>query len=154
MLGIAAAVIAFSMIGLGVSSCGTSLLVLMSKRVPDSLRAPAATTVWMMMILGFALTAVTAGRWLDPFSPERLVWVTTCVSLFALTLSLLSMWKLEGAPTPALEQAHRAAPTRADFARTLQEVWLEPQARHFTVFVFLSMLAYSAQDLILERSFV
>lgn len=150
MLGITTAVIAFSMIGLGVSSCGTSLLVLMSKRVPDSLRAPAATTVWMMMILGFALTAVTAGRWLDPFSPERLVWVTTCVSVVALTLSLLSMWRLEGVSAPALGQGQRPAPTRADFARTLQAVWLEPQARHFTVFVFLSMLAYSAQDLILE----
>ena len=51
--GIVLAVLAFSMIGLGVSSCGTSLLVLMSKQVPDALRAPAATTVWMMMILGF-----------------------------------------------------------------------------------------------------
>ena len=30
------------------------------------------------------------------------------------------------------------------------EVWTEPAARTFTVFVFMSMLAYSAQDLILE----
>jgi BCD family chlorophyll transporter-like MFS transporter len=103
-VGIAMAIVAFSMIGLGVSSCGTSLLVLMSKRVPDALRAPAATTVWMMMILGFALTAVTAGRWLDPFSPQRLVWVTTCVSLLAFALSSLSLWKLEGNPT--LSPAH------------------------------------------------
>jgi hypothetical protein len=29
-------------------------------------------------------------------------------------------------------------------------VWAEPDARRFTVFVFVSMLAYSAQDLILE----
>ncbi|MFZ9423721.1 MAG: BCD family MFS transporter [Limnohabitans sp.] len=149
-MGIAMAIVAFSMIGLGVSSCGTSLLVLMSKRVPDALRAPAATTVWMMMILGFALTAVTAGRWLDPFSPQRLVWVTTCVSVLAFALSSLSLWKLEGNPTLSLRQAPAPAPTRADFSRTLREVWQEPQARHFTVFVFLSMLAYSAQDLILE----
>jgi BCD family chlorophyll transporter-like MFS transporter len=149
-LGIALACVAFSMIGLGVSSCGTSLLVLMSKRVPDALRAPAATTVWMMMILGFALTAVTAGRWLDPFSPERLVWVTTCVSLLALGLSSLSLWKLEGPSTLSLTTSSRHAPTREEFVQTLTQVWREPQARHFTVFVFLSMLAYSAQDLILE----
>jgi BCD family chlorophyll transporter-like MFS transporter len=36
------------------------------------------------------------------------------------------------------------------FAVALQEVWSETQARRFTVFVFLSMLAYSMQDLILE----
>jgi BCD family chlorophyll transporter-like MFS transporter len=32
----------------------------------------------------------------------------------------------------------------------LAQVWSEPAARRFTVFVFLSMLAYSLQDLILE----
>jgi BCD family chlorophyll transporter-like MFS transporter len=29
-------------------------------------------------------------------------------------------------------------------------VWADPEARRFTIFVFMSMLAYSAQDLILE----
>jgi BCD family chlorophyll transporter-like MFS transporter len=32
----------------------------------------------------------------------------------------------------------------------MAEVWAEPNARRFTLFVFVSMLAYSAQDLILE----
>jgi BCD family chlorophyll transporter-like MFS transporter len=36
------------------------------------------------------------------------------------------------------------------FKKTLHMVWSEPQAKAFTVFVFLSMLAYSSQDLILE----
>ena len=39
---------------------------------------------------------------------------------------------------------------RAGFRQALAQVWGEPQARWFTVFVFLSMLAYSSQDLILE----
>jgi BCD family chlorophyll transporter-like MFS transporter len=36
------------------------------------------------------------------------------------------------------------------FRTALAQVWDEPQARRFTVFIFVSMLAYSAQDLILE----
>jgi BCD family chlorophyll transporter-like MFS transporter len=36
------------------------------------------------------------------------------------------------------------------FREALAGVWAEPRARRFTVFVFVSMLAYSAQDLILE----
>ena len=36
------------------------------------------------------------------------------------------------------------------FRVALSEVWAEPAARHFTIFVFMSMLAYSSQDLILE----
>jgi BCD family chlorophyll transporter-like MFS transporter len=32
----------------------------------------------------------------------------------------------------------------------MEQVWSEPRARRFTIFIFVSMLAYSAQDLILE----
>jgi BCD family chlorophyll transporter-like MFS transporter len=39
---------------------------------------------------------------------------------------------------------------RAGFKQALREVWAEPDARRFTLFVLLSMLSYSAQDLVLE----
>ena len=47
--------------------------------------------------------------------------------------------------------APRDAPAdRAPFGVALRAVWADAPARHFAVFVFVSMLAYSAQDLILE----
>lgn len=36
------------------------------------------------------------------------------------------------------------------FRQALAEVWSEPEARRFSIFIFVSMLAFSAQDLILE----
>ena len=81
--GLALAALGFLLIGLGVSACGTSLLVLLAKRVADTRRAAAATTVWVMMIAGFAVTAGTAGSLLDPYSPERLVLVTAGVAAIA-----------------------------------------------------------------------
>ena len=42
------------------------------------------------------------------------------------------------------------AAARPAFRKALAEVWDDREARRFTVFVFVSMLAYSAQDLILE----
>jgi BCD family chlorophyll transporter-like MFS transporter len=42
-------------------------------------RAPAATIVWVMMIVGFILTAAIAGGQLDPFTMTRLVVVTSIV---------------------------------------------------------------------------
>jgi BCD family chlorophyll transporter-like MFS transporter len=39
---------------------------------------------------------------------------------------------------------------KTSFREALGQVWRESAARRFTVFVFVSMLAYSAQDLILE----
>ncbi len=148
--GIALAVVGFSMIGLGVSACGTSLLVMLAKRVPADRRAAAATIVWMMMIAGFAITAGVAGKLLDPYSPERLLAVTGGVSLLAFAVTLLALRGLEGAPASPAASAQPAAAPRPAFRVALSQVWGEPVARRFTIFVFVSMLAYSSQDLILE----
>jgi BCD family chlorophyll transporter-like MFS transporter len=153
-MGLFLCIVAFAMIGLGVSACGTSLLVLMAKRVPDSRRAPAATLVWMMMILGFAVTAVIVGKLIDPYKPEQLIRVTAGLALLVVGVATLSMWGLEGKRTDGNEcsTARTASGPRSasKFKETLRQVWREPQAKTFTIFVFLSMLAYSAQDLILE----
>lgn len=147
MLGIIAAVLAFAVIGVGVSACGTSLLVLLAKRVPAPRRAAAATIVWLMMIMGFALTAGIAGKLLDPYSPQRLMAVTSAVAVLAIALTVIALYRLEGAGEAPLETANEPKPR---FREALGQVWAEPAARQFTVFVFVSMLAYSAQDLILE----
>jgi BCD family chlorophyll transporter-like MFS transporter len=147
--GIALAVLAFSLVGIGVSACGTSLLVLLAKRVPESRRAPAATLVWMMMIFGFALTSGLAGELLEPFSPARLVAVSATVSVLAVVLTLLAVLRLEG-PARPVQPGSEPAAAKPAFRQALQQVWAEAPARRFTVFVFVSMLAYSAQDLILE----
>ena len=145
-LGIALAVVSFAMVGVGVSAGGTSLLVLLAKRVDAPRRASAAALVWVMMIVGFAVTAGLAGRFLDPYSPARLMAVSGVVSLVAVAVAALALWGLEG-------HGRSAAPPREskpDFIAALREVWREPDARRFTIFVFVSMLAYSMQDLILE----
>lgn len=157
MLGLALAMVSYVLIGGGVSACGTSLLVLMAKRVAAPRRAAAATIVWMMMIAGFAITATAAGKLLDPFSSLRLVAVAAGISGIALVITLVAMWRLEGddSPVEALagpvhEETVDPAAERSEFVMALRQVWGEPEARRFTLFVFVSMLAYSAQDLILE----
>ena len=145
--GMVLAVLAFAAVGLGVSASGTSLLVLLAKQVDEPRRAAAAATVWVMMIVGFALTAGLAGRALDPYGPMRLVQVSGTVSVIAVCVTALALWRLEPAPAAASTATLGARP---DFLRALAEVWRDDDARRFTVFVFFSMLAYSTQDLILE----
>jgi BCD family chlorophyll transporter-like MFS transporter len=143
--GLALAVLSFAAIGLGVSAAGTSLLVLLAKRVDAPRRAPAATLVWLMMIFGFALTATLAGRFLDPYSPARLLAVSATVSALAFVLAMLALRGLEGRQALPPDTARKTP-----FSVALAEVWADRSARRFTVFVFVSMLAFSAQDLILE----
>ena len=142
-------VLAYALIGAGVGAAGTNLLALLAIRTEPSRKAAAAAIVWIMMIMGFVLTAGIGGGFLKPFSFERLILVTSVVSAIALTVTFLALRGLEPAST------HQAAPAPSEndgqaFRAALRETWADPQARRFTVFVFVSMLAYSAQDLILE----
>ncbi|MBK8323767.1 MAG: BCD family MFS transporter [Betaproteobacteria bacterium] len=148
--GIALAVAGFVLIGVGVGAAGTSLLVLLAKRVDDRRRAPAATIVWIMMIAGFAVTAGVAGHLLDPYTPARLVAVTGAVCAIAMSVTVAALWGVEGHAAPVGEGEGREPKSNVPFREALAQVWDETQSRRFTVFIFVSMLAYGAQDLILE----
>jgi BCD family chlorophyll transporter-like MFS transporter len=149
--GIALALAAFLMIGAGVGASGTCLLVLLAASVSQDRRAAAATITWIMMIAGFAVTAGVAGAFLDPFSYTRLVIITSIVSAIALITTVAALWGLE-TRTGGSRQAtvDEPRPTRDDFVAALREVASEPRTMRFALFVFISMLAYSAQDLVLE----
>lgn len=151
-LGIALCVVAFVAVGLGVGACGTALLVLISTSVAPTRLAAAATVTWVMMIAGFIVTTVIVGEMLEPFSLDRLVEVTAVVAAGAFLLTCVAVWGVErprGAAADAQAAASRAAPP-PDFWTALREVWQEPHSRRLASFVFMSMLAYSAQDLVLE----
>lgn len=154
--GIALAAFSFVLIALGVGAAGTNLLVLLAKRVEAKRRPAAATIVWLMMIVGFIVTTASAGQLLEPFTLTRLVLVSSGVSAIAFVVSLCAIWDVEGHPSPGADASASAprdtdsTPATEPFMVALREVWQEPVARQFTLFVFVSMLAYSAQDLILE----
>jgi BCD family chlorophyll transporter-like MFS transporter len=148
--GLVLSVLAFVLVGVGVSAAGTSLLTLLAKRVDAPRRAGAAALVWVMMIVGFAVTAGAAGHFLDPYTPARMLAVSGSVSLLAVIVTLGALRGLEGGAQSSLEDPSQPPARVSTFRRALAEVWAEPDARHFTIFVFVSMIAYSAQDLILE----
>ena len=144
------AFIGFFGIGLGSGATGTSLLVLLAKQVRTERKPAAATIVWFMMIAGFAITAGTAGQFLDPYTPARLLTVTGTVSLIAISITLLAIRGLEKTGPIAADTPTPGKALALPFRHALIEVWQDQSARRFTVFVFISMLAYSLQDLILE----
>ncbi|MEO1245790.1 MAG: BCD family MFS transporter [Pseudomonadota bacterium] len=145
--GTALAVVAFLMIGTGVGASGTCLLVLLAASVPAERRAAAASITWIMMIMGFAVTAGVVGAFLDPFSYTRLIVISAIVSLTALSVTVLALRGLEG--EAAEIDGGQSAPGPG-FKAALTEVLAERHTRRFALFVFVSMLAYSAQDLVLE----
>ncbi|MGV6888849.1 BCD family MFS transporter [Rhodophyticola sp. SM2404] len=143
-LGMAVSILAYAAIGLGVGASGTSLLALLATATAEHRRPAAATITWLMMIFGIAITAGVSGQFLDPYTPLRLMQVVAVVTGGAVLLTSLAVWGIERRVTARREA--EAMP----FMDGLREVWAEPKARRFTIFVFLSMTAYFMQELILE----
>jgi MFS transporter, BCD family, chlorophyll transporter len=137
---------AFILVGLGVSTSGTLLLTLLSLRVPAARHARAAATVWLCMIAGFIICTVVAGKLLEPFSYATLVRCTAIIGAFTIAATALALIGLDIRTPVAIRERAASRP----FADALRTVWSDPIARRFSMFVGLSMLAYSTQDLILE----
>jgi len=151
ILGTILNVVAFTFIGAGVGAGGTSLLALLASEVAPERRPAAAALTWIMMVVGIALTAGISGQFLDPYSPQRLALVAAGVTGIAFLLTLVAVRGVEK-NLRTREEMRAAAAERQNFKlkEVLLEIWNEGLARNFTLFVFVSMLAYSAQDLILE----
>ena len=147
LAGLVLSILAYALIGLGVGASGTSLLALLATATHPRRRAAAATITWLMMIFGIAVTATVVGKALDPYSPQLLLELVALVGMAAVVVTTLAVYGIERrhrSATPATLE--RAVPFRVGLA----EIWAERRARHFTLFIFLSMTAYFMQELILE----
>ncbi len=147
MFPVVLAIIGFTLIGLGVGISGTALLALLASRVATERKPAAAAISWTMMVAGIVIAAGVSGSYLDPFSEARLAIVCSFVVLAAFCLAMLALRGLEVGSLPV---ASKPAGEAHSFPEALKEIWRDGQARRFTYFVFISMLAYSMQDLILE----
>ncbi len=148
LLGFGMAIVAYTLIGVGVGAAGTSALALLASGVAPKRRAAAAALTWIMMVAGIVASAITVGKLIIPFSPERLLVVAGGLGAVMLSLTVLATFRLERQAGVFAETARQGpAP---DFKAAIAEIWAEKAARRFTIFIFVSMIAFSMQDLILE----
>jgi MFS transporter, BCD family, chlorophyll transporter len=160
ILGVIMSIIAYAMIGLGVGAAGTSLLAMLATRVTPQRRPAAASITWIMMVFGFVVASIYISVMIKSFTPQNLALAASGVTGFAFLTTLIAVYKTESddLSVVSLAQDEPISPNNhADnqnvaqgFMDVLRSVTAEPMARRFTLFVFLSMMAYSAQDLILE----
>jgi BCD family chlorophyll transporter-like MFS transporter len=142
------AVFAYAMIGVGVGAGGTSALALLASGVAPERRAAAAAVTWIMMVGGIVASAITVGILIKPYSPERVLEVAAGLAAVMVVVTVLATVRLERQAGHFRDEASDApAP---DFRAALSEIWHEAAARRFTIFIFVSMIAFSMQDLILE----
>ena len=78
---------------------------------------------------------------------HRLLRVAGGVVGAAFVVTLIATLRLEPATAVTVRAAAGPAPSLRE---ALAEIFADPEASRFTLFIFVSMLAYSMQDLILE----
>ena len=76
--------------------------------------------------------------------------ISAITSGAAFLLSLIAIAGVENGAGVLPVKSDADGADKPPFMEVLRETWADVRARRFTVFVFVSMLAYSAQDLILE----
>ncbi len=147
LLGFAAGFAAYTGVGIGVACSGTSILALVATSIDPRRRAPAATIIWLLMIFGIALAATLGGKAMTPFSFARLIEISVWVVAIAFGGGLLMLIGLErrGGERPAREKFGAG-----NVMAAVRTIWAEPATRTFTIFVFVSMVAYNMQELVLE----
>ncbi len=147
LLGILISVLAYGLIGLGVGCSGTSLLAFLAIATKPDRRAAAASVTWLMMIFGIAATAGIVGILIEPYSETRLITIVSAVCIFASILTFIAIFGVEKSHSQYIERKERR---EQPLLVGLREIWVEPKARMFTLFVAVSMTAYFMQELILE----
>jgi BCD family chlorophyll transporter-like MFS transporter len=142
------AIVAYTLIGIGVGAAGTSALALLASSVRPERRPGAAALTWIMMIAGIVASAISVGALIKPFVPERLIEVAWGLAAVAIALTVVATFRLERGHH-LFEQTAKTSEA-PDFRTALREIFAETAARRFTIFIFVSMMAYNMQDLILE----
>ena len=149
--GIMLALFSYTLIGFGVGAAGTPLLALLASYSSKSQKGFAASITFLMMILGLAITGITAGIILDPYSHQKLIKITTSLAIITNILSYLSLKNLEKTLRNNADiRTPNAINYNEPFFEGIKKVWMEREARLFTIFIFISMGAFSMQDPILE----
>ncbi len=149
--GIMLALFSYTLIGFGVGAAGTPLLALLASYSSKSQKGFAASITFLMMIFGLAITGITAGIILDPYSHQKLIKITVSLALITNILSYLSLKNLEKTLRNNMDvRTPNAINYNEPFLEGIKKVWMEREARLFTIFIFISMGAFSMQDPILE----
>jgi len=145
--GEALAALAFLMTGLGLHMTQTAGLALAADRATDATRPRVVALLYVMFLLGMALSGVVVGWLLRDYDPITLVRVVQGCALATLVLNLIALWRQE--KVRPMNRAEREAP-RPRFRDAWADLMAGGNAGRLLAVVVLGTLAFNMQDVLLE----
>lgn len=145
--GKALAGVAFLMTGVGMHMTQTAGLALASDRATDATRPRVVAMLYVMFLLGMAVSAVILGLLLRNFDEIRLIRVVQGCGVVTMVLNLVALWKQEKVrPMNAAEMAQ----TRPIFHEGWRDLMAGGHAGRLLLVVMLGTMAFQMQDVLLE----
>ena len=154
-IGIAAAAIAFLLLGLGLHTVQTAGLALATDLCAEAQRPAVVGLMYVMLLIGMMASALGFGAALRDFTPGRLVEVIQAAAVVTVVLNAVALWKQE--PRRRRTAAEVAAAARAAMAPDrprFRDAWaafvrVPGAARHLAV-IAAGTLALGMGDVLME----
>jgi len=141
-----AAALAFLLVGAGTHTAQTAGLALATDLAPAEKRPQVVALLYVMLLVGMALSAIVFGALLIDFSAMRLIQVIQGAAVITMLGNGIALWKQE-ARNP--ERTRRSAP-RPPFRETWHAYINQNRTRRFLVAVGLGTAGFNMQDILLE----
>jgi MFS transporter, BCD family, chlorophyll transporter len=145
-MGLLFGVLAFGLWGMGYNFSAVSYLSLASEISGEKEHGRTIAVMFVMMIIGIIVTALTLSRLVENYTPETLTRAFWIVGLSALFLGLLGLIKLEERSLPS-ERQKKHNYTWNEMSRA---IWGNRQARLFFWYLIILLTALLGQDILLE----
>jgi len=145
--GEALAGVAFLMTGIGMHMTQTAGLALASDRATDETRAKVVALLYVMFLMGMAVSAVILGWLLRDFDQILLIRVVQGCAVMTMALNLVALWKQEKVKPMTKAQM---AETRPIFLEGWKDFMAGGQAGRLLFVVALGSVAFQMQDVLLE----
>ena len=148
-VGLAAAALAFLLVGAGMHVIQTAGLALATDLAPAEAHPRVVGLLYVMLLLGMVGSALLFGAMLDPFSPGRLIQVIQAAAVTTLVLNGVALWKQE--PRGG---AVRAAATPREPSPAFRDAWARfrqgGQVERQLLAIGLGTMAFSMSDVLIE----
>ena len=140
------AAIAFLLVGAGLHTTQTAGLSLATDIAPEQSRPRVVAFLYVMLMLGMMVAALSFGALLANFSEMRLIQVVQGAALTEMILNIIALWKQE-ARDPSRTSAERERPAFRDSWRKFQQAG---GSIRVLLAVGLGTAGFTMQDILLE----
>ena len=146
LLGPAAAMLAFILVGTGMHTTQTAGLALATDLASEESRPRVVALLYVMLLVGTVVASLGFAHLLTDFTYLRLIQVLQGVAIVTVLLNFVALWKQE-ARQPHLTRHDRVRPRFREVWRQFDE---QPKARRLLVAVALGTVGFTMQDILLE----